>query len=202
MAVKPERGERWRRLARLHKETLYSREWRLAAVKSEIRRIKECAGLPQHVVEAAEELAKRHFSVVKSFTEEAAAVALLWAAAKAAGAPRPLGDFLKCSKADKKEVKKVLWRLNGAVKLGRRPPIEHYVKTLAARVNLPVSTVKTALEILEKNKRLLVGKNPWVWAAAALWLASYRKPGLLKELAEAAGTATVSMRDAARRLRV
>jgi len=201
MAVKPEHGARWRRLARLYKEMLHSREWRLAAIKAELKRIRECAGLPQSVVEEAEELAKRHFAVVKSFEPEAAAVALLWAASKAAGAPRPLGDFLKCSKADVQKVKKAAWTLSGVVRLKRRPPIEYYVKTVAARVDLPASVVKRALEILEKNKRALAGKNPWVSAAAALWLASFRGFGLLKTLAEAAGSSVVSVRDAARRLR-
>jgi transcription initiation factor TFIIIB Brf1 subunit/transcription initiation factor TFIIB len=76
------------------------------------------------------------------------------------------------------------------------------VKTLAARVNLPAPVVKAAVELLEKNRRVLAGKNPWVSAAAALWLASLKKLGLLKALAEASGTTTVSIRNAAKRLRV
>ena len=94
------------------------------------------------------------------------------------------------------------WRLKEAVKLGRRPSVEDYVKTLAARVNLPASVVKAAVELLEKNRRILFGKNPWVSAAAALWLASFKKLGLLKALAEAAGTTPVSIRKAAGRMRV
>ncbi len=88
------------------------------------------------------------------------------------------------------------------VRLGRRPSIEVYVKTVAARVDMPLSTTKAAVELLTKNKRLLTGKNPWVWAAAALWLASFKKPGLLKALAEAAGSHPSAVRDAARRLRI
>jgi len=88
------------------------------------------------------------------------------------------------------------------VKQSRRPGIEDYVKALAARVNLPAAVVKAAVELLEKNRRLLSGKNPWVSAAAALWLASFRRFGLLKALAEAAGTTTASIRNAAKRLRV
>jgi transcription initiation factor TFIIIB Brf1 subunit/transcription initiation factor TFIIB len=178
---------------------LHSREWRLAAIKAELKRIRECAGLPQHVVEEAEELAKRHFAVLKSFEPEAAAVALLWAAAKVMGEPRPLGDFLKCSKADKGQTKKAAWRLNQVVKPRKMPPVEYYVKTVAARANLSAPVVKRAFDILERKERLLVGKNPWVWAAAALWLASFRKPGLLKALAETAGSSVVSIRDAARK---
>ncbi len=76
------------------------------------------------------------------------------------------------------------------------------MKTLAARVNLPAPVVKAAVDILERNRRVLAGKNPWVWAAAALWLASLKRLGLLKALAEAAGTTPTSIRNAANRLRV
>jgi transcription initiation factor TFIIIB Brf1 subunit/transcription initiation factor TFIIB len=200
MAVKPEHGVQWRRLARLHKEALHSREVKLAAIKAELRHIKECAGLPQHVAEEAEELAKKHLGALKGFPPEAAAVAVLWTAAKAVGEPRPLGDFLKCSKADAQKVKKAAWTLSRAVRL-KRPSVEYYVKVVAARAGLPAPAVKKALEILERNRRLLTGKNPWVWAAAALWLATFKKFGLLKTLAEAAGSSVVSVREAARRLR-
>jgi transcription initiation factor TFIIIB Brf1 subunit/transcription initiation factor TFIIB len=115
--------------------------------------------------------------------------------------PRPLEDFLKCSKVDEGRVRKAAWRLKEVMRLGRRP-IEDYVKTLAARVNLPAPVVKSAVELLERNRRVLAGKNPWVSAAAALWLASLKKLGLLKALAEAAGTTTVSTRKAAGRMRV
>ena len=75
-----------------------------------------------------------------------------------------------------------------------------YVKTLAARVGLPAPVVKAAVDILERNRRVLAGKNPWV-SAAALWLASLKRLGLLKALAEAAGTTTASIRNAANRMR-
>jgi hypothetical protein len=84
-----------------------------------------------------------------------------------------------------------------AVELGRWPSIEDYVKTLAAR---PASIARSAVELLERNRRLLSGKNPWV-SAAALWLASFKRLGLLKALAEAAGTTPVSIRKAAKRMK-
>ncbi len=154
------------------------------------------------MVEEAESLVRRHFDVVGSIPPEAAAVAVLWAAARAAGEPRPLEDLLKCSKADRRRVREAAWQLTKAVGLGRRPSIEDYVKTLAARANLPASMAKAAVEILEKNRRVLAGKNPWVWAATALWLASFRRLGLLSRLAEAAGTTPASIRGAAKRLKV
>jgi transcription initiation factor TFIIB len=201
MAVKPEHGARWRRLAKSHRETMHGRERRLAAIGGELKRIRECVGLPQGVVEEAESLVNKYFEVVAGFPPEVVAVAVLWTAAKAAGMPRPLGDFLKCSKADERRVRRMVWRLKEVMRL-RRPSIKDYVKTLAAKVGLPASTAKTALDILEKNRRLLVGRNPWIWAAAALWLASFKKRGLLKRLAEAAGSTPPSVRDAAERMRV
>ncbi len=202
MAVRPEHGARWRQLARFHRETMHGYERRLSAIGAELKRIRECAGLPQSVVEEAETLVKRFFEVVAGFPPEVVAVAVLWTATKAAGVPRPLEDFLKCSKADESRVRKAAWRLKEVMKLGRRPSIEDYVGTLAARVNLPAPIVKAAVELLERNRRVLFGKNPWVSAAAALWLASLKRLGLLKALAEAAGTTPTSVRNAAKRLRV
>jgi transcription initiation factor TFIIIB Brf1 subunit/transcription initiation factor TFIIB len=200
VAVKAEHGARWRRLAKFHREALHGFEWRLSAIGGELRRVGECA--ERRVVEEAESLVRRHFDVVGSIPPEAAAVSVLWAAARAAGEPRPLEDLLKCSRADRGRVRKAAWQLTKAVGLGRRPSIEDYVKTLAARANLPASMAKAAVEILEKNRRVLAGKNPWVWAVAALWLASFRGPGLLSRLAEAAGTTPASIRGAAKRLKV
>jgi transcription initiation factor TFIIB len=202
MAVKPEHGVQWRMLAKFHRETMHGYERRLAKIGAELKRIRECVGLPQGVVEEAESLVKRFFETVAGFLPEVVAVAVLWTAAKAAGVPKPLEDFLKCSKAEERRVRRVAWRLKEEARPGRRPSVEDYVKTLAARVNLPAPLVKAAVELLERNRRLLFGKNPWVSAAAALWLASLKRLGLLKALAEAAGTTTVSIRKAAGRMRV
>jgi transcription initiation factor TFIIIB Brf1 subunit/transcription initiation factor TFIIB len=104
-------------------------------------------------------------------------------------------------KADEERARKAAWRLKETVKLGRGPSVGDYVKTPAARVNLPASIARSAVELLEKNRRVLFGKNPWV-SAAALWLASFKRLGLLKALAEAAGVTTASVRNAANRLGV
>jgi transcription initiation factor TFIIB len=202
MAVKAEHGVQWRRLARFHRETLHGRERRLAKIGGEIRRVRECVGLPQHVAEEAELLVKRYFKTVAGFPPEVVAVAVLWTAAKAAGMPRPLEDFLRCSKTSERRVRRVAWRLKEEMRLGRRPSIDDYVKALAARVGLPAPVVKSAVELLERNRRVLAGKNPWVWAAAALWLASLKMLGLLTKLAEASGTTPASIRNAAKKMRV
>ena len=109
-------------------------------------------------MEETEALLKKYFDLVAGFPPEVVAVAVLWTAAEAAGVPRPLEDFLKCSRADERRVRRVAWRLKEVMKLGRRP-IEDYVKTLAARVNLPAAVVKAALDILKRNRRVLAGKT-------------------------------------------
>jgi len=46
-----------------------------------------------------------------------------------------------------------------------------------------------------------VGRNPWVLAAASLWLATYREYGMLIRLANAAGATVEGVKNAARRMR-
>jgi len=112
-----------------------------------------------------------------------------------------LSDFLRCSKADKSAVRRAAWRLNEAAR-GRRPPLEEYVKIVAARANLPAAYVMRALEILAGNRKAVVGRNPWVLAAAALWLDTYKEYGMLIRLANAAGATVEGVKNAARRMRV
>ena len=115
------------------------------------------------------------------------------------GGPRPPEDFLRCSRADRSAVRRAAWRLEEAVR-GRRPPLEEYVKAVAARANLPAPVVRRALEILAGNRRAAAGGNPWVLAAAALWLATYKEYGMPIRLA--AGATIVGVKNAARRIRV
>jgi len=61
--------------------------------------------------------------------------------------------------------------------------------------------VRRALEILARNRRATAGRNPWVLAAASLWLAAYKEYGMLVRLAKAAGVAVESVKNAARRMR-
>ncbi len=70
---------------------------------------------------------------------------------------------------------------------------------VAARAGLPAPVIRRALEILAGNRRAAAGRNPWVLAAAALWLAACREYGMPIRLA--AGTAVVGVKGAARRMR-
>jgi Transcription initiation factor TFIIIB, Brf1 subunit/Transcription initiation factor TFIIB len=111
---------------------------------------------------------RRHIYDLEGLSAGAVAAAALWLAARDLGEPRPLGDFLKCSRADRSAVKRAAWRLDELVR-GRKPPIEEYVKMVAARANLPAPVIRRALEILAGNRRAAAGRNPWVLAAALGW---------------------------------
>jgi len=200
IGVKAEHGTRWLALAGFNRDTLHGKERRLAAIGAEISRVRECAGAPHRAAEAAMALVRRHVHDLEGLSAGAVAVAALWLASRDLGEPRPLSDFLKCSKADKSAVKRAAWRLDELVR-GRRPPIEDYVKIVAARANLPAPVVRRALEILEGNRRVAAGRNPWVLAAASLWLATYKEYGMLMRLAEAAGATIVGVKDAAKKMR-
>ena len=199
IGVEMEHGPRWLALAGFHRDTLDWREMRLAAIGAEVSRVRECAGAPHRVAEAALALVRRHIYDLEGLSAGAVAVAALWLAARDLGEPRPLSDFLKCSKADKSAVKRAAWRLNEAAR-GRRPPLEEYVKIVAARAGLPAPVIRRALEILAGNRRAVLGRNPWV-LAAALWLATYKEYGMLIRLANAAGTTVEGVKNAARRMR-
>ncbi len=201
IGVRMGHGPRWLALAGFDRDALHGREMRLVSIGAEVSRIRECAGAPHRVAEAALALVRRHVHDLEGLSAGAVAVAALWLAARDLGGPRPLGDFLKCSKADRSVVKRAAWRLDELVR-GRRPPLEEYVKTVAARAGLPAAYVRRALEILEGNRRAAAGRSPWVLAAASLWLAAYREYGMLIRLAEAAGAAVESVKNAARRIRV
>jgi transcription initiation factor TFIIIB Brf1 subunit/transcription initiation factor TFIIB len=187
-------------LAGFYRDALHGREMRLASIGAEVSRVRECAGAPHRVAEAALALVRRHIYDLEGLSAGAIAVAALWLAARDLGGPRPLRDFLRCSKADKSAVRRAAWRLNEAAR-GRRPPLEEYVEIVAARAGLPAAYVRRALEILEGNRKAVVGRNPWVLAAASLWLATYKEYGMLMRLAEAAGATVVGVKSAARRMR-
>ena len=196
--MKVEHGARWLALAGFYRDTLHGKEMRLASIGAEISRVRECAGAPHSAAEAALALVRRHVYDLEGLS--AGAAAALWLAARDLGEPRPLSDFLRCSKADKSAVKRAAWRLDELVR-GKRPPLEDYVGIVAARARLSASYVRRALEILAGNRKAVVGRNPWVLAAASLWLATYKEYGMLMRLAEAAGVAIVGVKNAARRIR-
>jgi transcription initiation factor TFIIIB Brf1 subunit/transcription initiation factor TFIIB len=185
------RLRRWQTRARA--KTSY--EDNLARAAQELERLKSSMGAPRPCVEQALEIYRQALEreLAAGWSAEAMAAAALYMACRMLKTPRPLGEFMKYSKADKSTVKRAAWRLDELVR--GRPPLEEYVKAVAARANLPAAYVRRALEILAGNRRAAAGRSPWVLATAALWLATYKKHGMLIRLAEAAGVAVGSIKN-------
>jgi len=120
IGVKAEHGTRWLALAGFYRDALHGKEARLASIGAEVGRVRECAGAPHSVAEAALALVRRHIYELEGLS--AGAVAALWLASRDLGGPRPLRDFLKCSRADRSAVRRAAWRLEEAAR-GRRPPL-------------------------------------------------------------------------------
>jgi len=68
-------------LASFDRDALNWREMRLAAIGAEIGRVRECAGAPHRVAEAAIALVRRHVHDLEGLSAGAMAAAALWLAA-------------------------------------------------------------------------------------------------------------------------
>ncbi len=194
----PGHGLKWLALAKFQRGTLHGRERTLKTIQAEVMRLRSCVGLPQHIADEALIILRKHLDVAGG-RPEALALAALWLAARRAGVLRPLKEFLKCGRARRAEIWRAARKLVEAAKIVGRPNIKDYVRAVAARAGASAFVVEKALEIAERNRKLLAGKNPWVYAAAVLYVAN-KKRGITA-FARAAGVTEVSVREAAKRLR-
>ncbi|MFZ8839757.1 MAG: hypothetical protein ACO2PM_12795 [Pyrobaculum sp.] len=153
---------RWRRLKKYRKDVL---SVRYAALEEEIKRLCGALGLPDACAQNAAELARRF--VGRGHPPQALAAAALFLSCRMLKAPRPLDDFADYVESLEK-MKRVVRDLSESVK--SVPKHEHYVAVIAARLGVPAVAAKNALELIQKNRRALQGRNPWAAAAAALWL--------------------------------
>jgi hypothetical protein len=80
IGVRMEHGPRWLDLAGFYRDTLHGREMRLASIGAEVSRVRECAGAPHRVAEAAIALVRRHIYELEGLSAGAIAAAALWLA--------------------------------------------------------------------------------------------------------------------------
>jgi transcription initiation factor TFIIIB Brf1 subunit/transcription initiation factor TFIIB len=80
IGVGMERGARWLALASFYRDTLHGKEMRLAAIGAEMSRVRERAGAPHRVAEAAMALVRRHIYELEGLSAGAIAAAALWLA--------------------------------------------------------------------------------------------------------------------------
>ncbi len=152
---------RWRRLKKYQKEVL---RLRYAALEEEIKKLSAALSLPDTCAQNATELSKQ--LVGRGYSLQALAVAALIMACRMLKMPRPISEFANF--VDIEKTKRILREMSALVKTP--PRLEHYVAVIASRLNVPPIVAKSAIEILQRNKKTLQGRNPWAAAAAALWL--------------------------------
>jgi transcription initiation factor TFIIB len=153
---------RWRRLKKYQKDVLAAR---YAALEEEIRRLCGALGIPDACARNAAELARRF--VGRGHSPQALAAAALFLSCRMLKAPRPLDDFADYVE-NLEKMRRVVRELSLAAK--NVPKYEHYVAVIVTRLGVPASAAKNALELLQRNRKALQGRNPWAAAAAALWL--------------------------------
>jgi transcription initiation factor TFIIIB Brf1 subunit/transcription initiation factor TFIIB len=153
---------RWRRLKKYQKDVL---SMRYAILEEEIRRLCSALGLPQSCADNALTIAKQ--LVGRGFSPQALAAAALITACRMLKNPRPIEDFNNFV-SDIEKMKRTLRELSTLVKTP--PQLEHYVAVIVSRLNVPPLVAKSAIELMQRNRKVLQGRNPWAVAAAALWI--------------------------------
>jgi transcription initiation factor TFIIB len=152
---------RWTRLRKYWKDIL---RMKYVVLEEEVKRLTAQLNLPQSCADNALELAKQLAG--SGYSPQALAAAALFLSCRVLKSPRPINDF--AGYVDIERMRKVIRELSALVK--NVPRLEYYVAVITGRLNIPPATAKTAVELLQKNKKALQGRNPWAAAAAALWL--------------------------------
>ena len=152
---------RWTRLRKFRKDVL---SMRYVALEGEIKRLASQLNLPQSCADNALELAKQLAG--SGYSPQALAAAALFLSCRMLKSPRPINDF--SDYVDIERMRRVIRELSALVK--NVPRLEYYVAVITARLNIPPSVARSAVELLQRNKKVLQGRNPWAAAAAALWL--------------------------------
>jgi transcription initiation factor TFIIIB Brf1 subunit/transcription initiation factor TFIIB len=160
---------------------------RYAALQEEMLRLAAALSIPQSCVENAITIAKQF--VGSGYSPQALAAAALILSCRMLKKPRPISDFVNYVDNIEK-MKKILRDLSTLTKTP--PQLESYVMIIASRINVPPIVAKSAVELLQKNKKVLQGRNPWAAAAAALWLSGVDIT-LLKQFASASAIRNIAI---------
>jgi transcription initiation factor TFIIB len=164
---------RWTRLRKYRKDILRTK---YVVLEEEVKRLMAQLNLPRSCADNALKLAKQLTG--SGYSPQALAAAALFLSCRMLKSPRPISDF--AGYVDIERMRKVIRELSALVK--NVPRLEYYVAVITARLNIPPSAARTAVELLQKNKKVLQGRNPWAAAAAALWLSGV-DISLLKQFA-------------------
>lgn len=143
--------------------------------------------------------------LIRGRSIDAFVAASIYAACRQSRIPRPLKEITKASIREHSEVARTYRLLIKEMKL--KMPVDDpmkFIPSIASKLNLRRDTEQYAIDILRraKERQGLTGKDPRGIAAAALYMACIdnNDKRIQKDVAEAAGTTEVTLRNRLRGL--
>ncbi|MBD3205032.1 transcription initiation factor IIB, partial [Candidatus Bathyarchaeota archaeon] len=158
--------------------------------------------LPKNVKEEAALIYRKCLKedLIRGRSIDAFVAASIYAACRLEKVPRPLKRVSKLSTREHSEVA-MTYRLM-LRELNLKPPVDgpfKFVPSIASKLKVKQGTERLAVEILRKGDEAkeLMGKDPRGLAAAALYMACQKNDDrrVQREIAEAAGTTEVTLRN-------
>lgn len=179
----------------------------LRQAMSELVRLADVLHLPEGVREGAAILYRRALEedMIKGRTIAGFVAASVYAACRLMETPRTLREVSEASTEDKKDVSRTYRYL--LRELGLKMPVDYpmkFVPRIASEIDVSRETDRLTVEVLREARRrkALMGKDPRGIAAAALYMAckATDERHTQKEIAEAAGSTEVTIRNRLRDL--
>jgi transcription initiation factor TFIIB len=197
------------RLRRYDNRSKFDETWRrnLSVAMAELDRVITALHLPQNVKEGAALIYRRALKkdLIRGRSIDAFVAASIYAACRQSKVPRPLKEITKFSTRDRGEISRTYRLL--IRELGIKMPLDDplkFIPNIASKLRLRRDTEQRAVDILRKAKEVqgLSGKDPRGLAAAALYMACLDLDDrrIQKDVAEAAGTTEVTLRNRLRGL--
>jgi len=197
------------RLRKYDNRSKFDETWRrnLSIAMAELDRMAAALYLPQSVKEQAAFIYRRalKMDLIRGRSIDAFVAASIYAACRQSKVPRPLKEITRTSTREHSEVARTYRLLIREMKL--KMPVDDpmkFIPSIASKLNLRRDTEQYAIDILRRaqERQELTGKDPRGVAAAALYMACIdnNDKRIQKDVAEAAGTTEVTLRNRLRGL--
>jgi len=194
----------WDSRSQVHSST----ERSLQKAFSILSRLKDRLGLPNHITEKAAYTYRKaqERGLVRGDTIESVLAASIYVAARQSGVPRTLDEISEVSNVKLKHAARSYRRI--VTQLDIRAPIidsSKYIMKIANKLGFNEKIKRKALELMEhaQKKNILVGKDPVSMASSILYLVNIEEGHgkTQSEIAKAAGTTEVTVRNRSKELR-
>jgi transcription initiation factor TFIIB len=197
------------RLRRYDNRSKFDDTWRrnLSIAMAELDRMGALLHIPSSIKESSALLYRKalRMDLIRGRSIDAFVAATIYATCRQSKLPRPLKEISAASTREHSEIARTYRLMLREMKL--KMPIDDpmkFIPSIASKLNLRRETENHAVEILRRAKKLqgLSGKDPRGIAAASLYKACLEKNDrrVQKDVAEAAGTTEVTLRNRLRGL--